>query len=329
MKRDTTPAAEALQSSDTLWRKGAIVFGDRFPSPSVGACFHLLFPAGIFSLSAMILFVAATAAIACWWRSMRVPVGEILPPAALVGALLVAARYYRARGENAFVLCLTTLAQIVAFAASYIALMYTLATLALPLADVRLAAFDARRGLQVPLLREWAVAHPPVAMLLGVAYDTLLYQTALVVAVLGLKNDRRRLTGFVWMFVLSALIALGLFIVLPAAGPFVMYDFALSPDQAIFLEHFESLRDGSRTVVSFRGAEGLITFPSFHVAWAILLTWAFRGRRLLFAAAAIVNLLVIVSTMTTGWHYFADVLGGAAVALTAIGLTFRLRRHDE
>jgi hypothetical protein len=28
---------------------------------------------------------------------------------------------------------------------------------------------------------------------------------------------------------------------------------------------------------------------------------------------------VIVSTMTTGWHYFADVLGGLAVGLLAVG----------
>jgi len=28
--------------------------------------------------------------------------------------------------------------------------------------------------------------------------------------------------------------------------------------------------------------------------------------------------LVIVSTMTTGWHYFADVLGGLTVGLLAV-----------
>jgi membrane-associated phospholipid phosphatase len=72
--------------------------------------------------------------------------------------------------------------------------------------------------------------------------------------------------------------------------------------------------------VRLAATEGLITFPSFHVAWALLLTWAFRGRRWLFAAAVILNSLVVASTMTTGWHYFSDLLGGAAVALAAMAL---------
>jgi len=37
-------------------------------------------------------------------------------------------------------------------------------------------------------------------------------------------------------------------------------------------------------------------------------------RRAWFAAFASLNALVVVSTMTTGWHYFADVVSGAVVA---------------
>jgi membrane-associated phospholipid phosphatase len=91
-----------------------------------------------------------------------------------------------------------------------------------------------------------------------------------------------------------------------------------SADQSRFLDHFLSLRDGSRSVISYRGAEGLITFPSFHVAWALLMVWALRGNRRVFAAFAVLNAMLIVSTMTTGWHYFADVLGGVAVAVAAV-----------
>ncbi|HVX12362.1 MAG TPA: phosphatase PAP2 family protein [Pirellulales bacterium] len=302
-----------------------IALPDRCPPQRAGTLFRFHLPADTYAVSAVLVFLISATLLLCWWRSFHVPAGDACRTAALVAVLLAGAAYYRGRGEESFVLCLGSLAQVVAFAASYLALMYVVATLAHPLVDARLAAFDDWCNLTAPAARQWAEAHPAIATLLAISYDTLLYQTALVVIVLGLGNDRRRLSAFVLAFMLAAIVAVGLFALLPAAGPFVTYGFAPSADQATYLDHFRSLRDGSRTAVDFRCAEGLITFPSFHVAWAILLTWAFRGRRSTFIAALLVNSLVIVSTMTTGWHYFADVLGGAGVAVGAIAFVAWLR----
>jgi membrane-associated phospholipid phosphatase len=81
------------------------------------------------------------------------------------------------------------------------------------------------------------------------------------------------------------------------------------------------LREGVRTAVTWRGAEGLITFPSFHTTWALLLAWAFRGRPRWFVPSAVLNAAVIVATLTTGWHYFADVAAGAALGVAVIWWT--------
>lgn len=260
-----------------------------------------------------------TAAALCGAWSLEVPPRDLLPPAGLLAVLMGLAAYYRRRGEAAFVLSLTSLAQIVAFITCFIVLMYAVATPAPPLIDTQLAAFDAWSGITVPVVREWAAAHPLVDLLLNFAYDTLLYQTALVLIALGLTGDRSALEGFLVSFMLSALASLVLFVLFPAEGPFVTYGLDPSLDQAQFLDHFRALRDGTRTLVTYRGAEGLITFPSFHVAWAITITWSLRRcRRSLFLTVVTLNLLVIASTMSTGWHYFADVLGGAAVAAASI-----------
>ncbi|MGH7138097.1 MAG: phosphatase PAP2 family protein, partial [Pirellulales bacterium] len=319
----TTPSA--ARKFEPRRRRLTIALGDRCAALAKGAT-----RADAFLASALSFFTATLAGIVCWRQGLHLPLAEVCPPLGLVLLLVAAARYYASRQERSFVLCLTTLAQIVAFAAGYIVLMYALASLAWPLVDSRLAAFDAWCGLTAPSARHWAEAHPAWQTALDVAYGTLLYQTALAVAVLGLANDRRRLSGFVLAFMVAALTAAGLFVVLPAEGPFARFGFEPTPDQATFLEHFRSLRDGARTVVPLRANEGLITFPSFHVAWAILLCWAFRGRRLLFAAVVVLNALVVASTMTTGWHYFADVLGGAVVALAAI-CTYQLigRKRTE
>lgn len=269
------------------------------------------------------LFVGALSAVAgsaCRLAGLELPARDLVAPIGLVLALAGASAWYARRGEAAFVLSLTSLAQVVAFAACYIVLMYAAATINRPLVDEQLAAFDAWCGVTAPAVRGWAQAHPWANLAFNFAYDTLLWQTAAVIAVLGLSGDRRPLESFVWAFMLSATASLVLFSLFPANGPFVTFGFSPTADQRQFIEHFVSLRDGCRTLVSWRGAEGLITFPSFHVAWAIVLTWAFRRRTLIYAIAPL-NLLVIVSTMTTGWHYFADVAAGTAVSIGAIAVT--------
>jgi len=39
----------------------------------------------------------------------------------------------------------------------------------------------------------------------------------------------------------------------------------------------------------------------------------------------LLNLMVVASTLTTGWHYGTDVIGGILVAVTAAVATHRLR----
>ncbi|MEO1995073.1 MAG: phosphatase PAP2 family protein, partial [Planctomycetaceae bacterium] len=87
-----------------------------------------------------------------------------------------------------------------------------------------------------------------------------------------------------------------------------------------YLAHLESLRDGSRTVVTWRNAEGLITVPSFHTTWAILLSFAFRDWKWLLPPVMILNVCVVISTLTSGWHYGTDVAAGALVASVSVAL---------
>ncbi|HEV3006962.1 MAG TPA: phosphatase PAP2 family protein [Pirellulales bacterium] len=259
-------------------------------------------------------------------QRLEFPPADLVKPLGFLSALVGAAAYYRRRGEARFVLCLVSLAQVLAFVACYTVLMYVTATAASPLADGPLAAFDAACGLEVPAVRAWAGAHPFAEILLGLAYDTLLYQLALIVIILGLLGDQRPLESFVVQFALGALLTLVVFRFLPAEGPFSAYGFEPSASQARYLEHLRALRSGERRLVSFEGAEGLITFPSFHVTWAMLLTLGYRHRRWLFVPFAVLNTLVVASTMTTGWHYFADVLGGLAVGFASWGAAAAMGR---
>jgi membrane-associated phospholipid phosphatase len=82
--------------------------------------------------------------------------------------------------------------------------------------------------------------------------------------------------------------------------------------------------DAVRSTVPFaftlKEATGVITFPSFHAFFALVNIWAFRGHRRLFVPMAILNVAMVASTLSTGWHYVTDVLGSFLMAAAAIGL---------
>ena len=64
--------------------------------------------------------------------------------------------------------------------------------------------------------------------------------------------------------------------------------------------------------------QGLVTFPSFHTSLAIITTYAVRGIRFVTLPVAILNGLVIVSTLPEGGHYLIDVIAGAIISIIAI-----------
>lgn len=256
----------------------------------------------------------------CAWRGLKPAPGTLTPPIVYLSLLGLPAIYYYRRREERFVLCLATLAQTIAFIASFTVLMYALATFARPLCDAQLAAFDGACGVSVEAIREWTVAHPAVRLVMDAAYGTLLFQLPVIVIVLGLLGERRSLETFVLQDIVAALLTAAAFALLPADGPFSFYGYEAAPDQAHYLEHFRGLRSGEMRSVSLQDAAGLVTFPSFHAAEALLMALAFRRRRGWFAGFAALNVLVALSTMTTGWHYFADVVAGLAVGGLSVGI---------
>jgi len=70
---------------------------------------------------------------------------------------------------------------------------------------------------------------------------------------------------------------------------------------------------------------GLINFPPFHVASALIMTYFLRGFRLIFPAALLINLGIAIGALPVGGHCFCDVLGSVCVALATIAII----RHLE
>ncbi|HVX61282.1 MAG TPA: hypothetical protein VHC19_11785, partial [Pirellulales bacterium] len=120
--------------------------------------------------------IAAAGAALCAWRGLSLTPGTLTPPSVYLGLIGLPAIYYYFRREDRFVLCLATLAQTIAFIASFTVLMYALATFARPLCDAQLAAFDAWCGVNVASVRQWTNDHAAFRWVMDAAYGTLLFQ---------------------------------------------------------------------------------------------------------------------------------------------------------
>jgi membrane-associated phospholipid phosphatase len=218
------------------------------------------------------------------------------------------------------VLVLKSLAVLVAFSTVYSMLMYALATGGRPLADSMLARADAMLGLSAPEVVQWVNRRPSMALVLRLAYFSLIPQTILAIVWLGFSGNRYNLDKFLVRFMLASLITVIGFYLWPAKGTYgAAYGLAVPPYCQQCAEHLDALRSGARTLVTWRDTEGLITFPSFHTIWAVLLIAAFYGCRVVFWPVAVLNVVVVISTITTGMHYFADVIAGLVVTAIVLG----------
>ena len=266
----------------------------------------------------LIAITIGTAVTIAWQRDLHFPIRDWVRPVGLCGLLWIAKAYYQKRAVENFAACLQAMVYLVAFSTSFTVLTYAVATLGSPLVDAQLMSCDQALGIHLPDIVAWANRHPQVQQGLQWTYDSLLYQTPLVLIVLGLAGSQRHLDDFILQFMIAAWLTVLVFVWAPALGPFAAYNYPTQPSQDRYLEHFLALRDGSRTLISWRNAEGLITVPSFHTSWAILLAFAFRDWKWLLPPAIALNICVVIATLTSGWHYATDVVLGAVVAATSL-----------
>lgn len=273
---------------------------------------------------AIIAAAAVVATILVVALGMRFSLQQNLAAAGVVGALGPVALFYHYRQTPEFVLSLTAVMFLMVFTSCYTVLMYAAGALSFPLIDETLASIDAALGVHLPTIVVWAEGHPGLKRMLDFAYPSVFPQTLVLVVVLGFSAERRFLESFVLQFMLALSIAAIVFCFAPAEGPFATYGYEPSESQARYLEHLRTLRSGERTEVVLKESEGLITFPSFHTAWAILLVFAVRHRRRLLIPSILLNAAVVAATLTTGWHYFVDVIAGVVLAMLVIALTKRL-----
>jgi membrane-associated phospholipid phosphatase len=164
---------------------------------------------------------------------------------------------------------------------------------------------DRSLGISVPAIVAWFSHHGLLRGFFEGAYYSLTPMICLAVLLPALGGKKESAERFLFANVVAFLIAVPVFTALPAIGPWVG-NFPGNGQQRATETAMAALNSAS------------ICFPSFHVTWAILSAWALRPIRWLRIPAMILAVLIVISTVTTGWHYSVDVLGGIVLAAVAI-----------
>ena len=202
------------------------------------------------------------------------------------------------------------------------------ARLRMPLQDSFFGRADEHLGVSAPAIVAWA-SHHWLGSVLNRSYAWVVILLPLAVLLPVLAGRLKYAKEFLVANLISFAIGIPLFALLPAVGPWRYFHIPPTQAQTAFCEGpLLALRLPGTYVLGSQEA-GIVCFPSFHVAWAILIAAALWGFRSLRIPIALVSGMVILSTMTTGWHYFADVLGGILLAVISIVLAKSLAQRMD
>jgi hypothetical protein len=256
--------------------------------------------------------------LACKLASLRIPnpLGFMAALAFACAVVFVVAICWHEKGKMDLRDATLTIPWVFFLAATLPLLVLAAARVDMPLQDANLARLDRLFGISVPQIVSWSSRHW-VGGLVNRTYTLLSPLLIISVFLPALSGKAKNAQQFVLANVVAFAIGLPLFALLPAIGPWYGYHVAATPHQL----------DCQSAILLFRGADhqvthmdAMICFPSFHAIWAIFCAAALWGFRLLRIPVALLSGMIVVSTVTTGWHYVSDVAAGIAVACLSLAI---------
>jgi hypothetical protein len=179
--------------------------------------------------------------------------------------------------------------------------------------DARLALLDAELGFRWSGWLAFVAAHPLLKSVFAVAYGSLLPQVLFSVFWFSFRRWDHRNAELLTNATLALLLTTAVFFLFPALGPCV----GVPACHDAYVEDLVGLRHGSLPSLDMMLLKGVIAFPSFHAALAMLFTYAHR-RSPTFLPMAVFNGLMLLSIPSEGGHYLVDIIGGVVVGGVAI-----------
>jgi len=199
------------------------------------------------------------------------------------------------------------------------------------LVDPLLSKIDAGLGFDWKAMLAWADAHPFLTDWAKTIYNSYPVEALVLLVALYLFRQAGRAQVLLTANIL-VLVAVHVAVVyMPAVGTYTFYGIEpsdhphIDPEyKAVHVPEVMGLRDGSVSDVT-RVVVGIVTFPSYHAAAAVVYAWGWWGIRGVRWAALAYNGLIIAATPLHGSHYLIDCIVGIMIAVACIAVTLRFR----
>jgi membrane-associated phospholipid phosphatase len=197
----------------------------------------------------------------------------------------------------------------------------------LPLVDHAVLAFDRSLGFDHVAWMGWLNSHPQALSVLTAAYESMVRQPQAIIALCLVTGRIRHLDRYLCAFIIAIFLTSAISILLPTRGIVAILEPALRatpawPHSATDVATYDALRAGALRDLGVPEV-GIISFPSFHAASAVLAAWGFWAWRVTRYPALALNATVTIATVGCGGHYIADVLAGYVLAGCSILLAVR------
>jgi hypothetical protein len=216
-------------------------------------------------------------------------------------------------------------------------LTFVLGTADRPLVDPVLAAIDRTLvpNLDWPAAMLWLSQRAFPMAAANWVYESIGWQPVLLIAMLGQSGQKHRVWTFLTAWLVTLFFTCTLFALFPGIGAYAYFGVAAADvpamrdptpwHQAALLAE---LRAGTLHHVGFVDLDGIVTFPSFHAAAAVILAWGAWPIRAIRWPAALLNGAMLVSAIPVGGHYVIDIVAGCIVAGIGIRLACRIGEAD-
>jgi membrane-associated phospholipid phosphatase len=285
----------------------------RFPESKFNnsKIFHL-------TMAMLALSFVAVSIVGLYYTNIEVQPRQFISKSGVLLSLLLAAAFYRWRGEEKLFNLITIVFWSLLFGSLHLLPMFVASRTGVELKDELLAGFDRAMGIEVPRVVGFVRSIPALNGLLTWCYGSLLFLMTAALMLPPLCGKMRAAKEFAVASVVSAMISLPLFAVLQALGPWTYYDYRPSIDHSSYLALFSKLRSDGPFTLDLSYRDGLITFPSFHTILAVLASAALFHIRYVRWPATCVGILIVISTVTTGTHYVIDVYAGIGIAFVSV-----------
>lgn len=281
---------------------------------------------------ALIGALAVAAAAACWAAHLSIDCRALPIPVAVLGISAPVALFYRTiRPDPAIFYATQSVVQIFLISLIGAILAYGAAASGLPYRDAELLALDRSLGFEPRAYLEFVAGHRWLAALYPPVYLSMVYQPAIVFIALTLTRRLDRLHDFAIALGVSLVITIAIFALFPALGwyAYLGIDATSYPGLQLFWNfaaHLESIRSGALHAVPLADLRGIISFPSYHTAAAVLAIWAVWPIRFARWPMMMLNVLMVAAAPVEGAHYLIDLVGGAVVGTCSVTAATVARR---